>query len=233
MRLHLPAFAAVALLAAAAADAAPATRTFSIKGFERIRVDGPYRVKLTTGVAPFANASGSAAALDAVSLDVEGRTLVVRRKPSARSSNEQPLGPVTISLGTHELAAAWINGSGGLAINAVRGQSFDLAVAGSGAAEVGKLGVDRLRVSVTGSASVALGGAAKKATFHVQGPTAVDATALSAKAATITAEGATRISLTATDTAKVLANGLAVVELAGSPSCTIRPSSSAEVIGCR
>ena len=232
MRLHLPAFAALALLAAAPVDAA--TRTFTVTGFDRIRVDGPYRVKLTTGVAPFASAEGSAAALDAVSLEVQGRTLIIRREASLPSSTAaQPTGPVTVSVGTHDITAAWINGSGGLAINAVKAQSFELAVSGSGAAEVGKIAVDRLRVSVTGSASVALGGAAEAASFSLRGPSAVDAEALSAKAATIAADGATRIKLTATDTAKVDANGLATVELAGRPACTVRPTSTAEVIGCR
>ena len=59
------------------ADAA--TRNFGVSGFDRIRVDGPFRVKLATGVAPFATATAnSAGALDGLAIDVQGRTLVVR-----------------------------------------------------------------------------------------------------------------------------------------------------------
>lgn len=232
MRLHLPALAFIVLVLGSPADAA--ARNFTVTGFDRIRVDGPFRVKLTTGVAPFASADGSAAALDAVSLEVQGRTLIVRRNASVWSNNpSRPPGPVTISVGTHDLTAAWINGAGGVAIDRVKGQSFELVVSGSGGAEVGTLSVDRLRVSISGSASVRLGGAAEAATFFVRGPSMVDAASLTAKAASIAAEGSSTIKLTATDTAKVDANGLATIELAGRPACTIRHTSSAEVSGCR
>lgn len=232
MRLHLSALAAFALVLGGSADAA--VRNFTVTGFDRIRIDGPFRVELTTGVAPFASASGSAAALDAVSLEVQGRTLIVRRNASVWSSNPgRPVGPVAISVGTHELTAALVNGSGGVAIDRVKGQAFELAVSGSGGAEVGKMTVDRLRVSVSGSASVILGGTAGTATFSVRGPSAVDAAALTAKNATIAAEGSSTLKLTATDTAKVDGKGLATIELAGRPACTIRPTSSAEVSGCR
>ncbi len=230
MRLRLLALTAFALVAAPA-DAA--TRNYSVTGFDRIRVDGPYRVTLKTGVAPFASAGGSQAALDSVSVAVQGRTLIIRRNTSSQSKRKESSGPVVISVGTHELAAAWLNGSGGLAINTVKGQAFELAVAGSGAAEIGGLRVDRLRVSVSGSASVVLGGAAETMSLFVSGPSAVDATALTAKAASIAAEGPATIELTATGTAKVDAKGLATVELAGGPACTIRPTSSGEVRGCR
>ena len=228
MRLHLLGLAAAVSLAA---PAGAATRNYTVTGFEKIRVDGPYRVKLTTGVAPFATASGSTAALDSVSVEVVGRTLIVRRK--AASANGAASGPVSISVGTHELSAAWLNGSGGLAIDSVKGQAFALGVTGSGAAEVGKLTVDRLQVSVSGSAAVGLGGAAEAGTFSVSGPSSLQALELKTKAATISAEGASTTRLTATETAKVNARGLAVVELAGEPACTIRPTSSAEVQGCR
>ncbi len=167
MRLDLPAFAALALLAAPA-DAA--TRNFTVTGFDRVRVDGPYWVKLTTGVAPFARAEGSVAGLDALSLEVQGRTLIIRRKAPVKSNAAQPLGPVAIAVGTHELGAAWVNGSGGIAINRVKGQKFELGVSGSGAVEVGKLSVDRLGVSILGSASVALAGAVETASFSLSGP---------------------------------------------------------------
>ncbi|MDQ3471639.1 MAG: DUF2807 domain-containing protein, partial [Pseudomonadota bacterium] len=228
--LDLPAFAALALLAAPA-DAA--TRNFTVTGFDRVRVDGPYRVKLTTGVAPFARAEGSVAGLDALSLEVQGRTLIIRRKAPVKSNAAQPLGPVAIAVGTHELGAAWVNGSGGIAINRVKGQKFELGVSGSGAVEVGKLSVDRLGVSILGSASVALAGAVETASFSLSGPSSLDAAGLTTKAATIDADGSSTIKLTATGTAKVDGNGLATIELAGGPACTIRPSSSADVSGCR
>jgi hypothetical protein len=114
-------FALSLALAAAPAAAAPVTtRTFTVTGFDRIRVDGPFKVELATGVAPYARARGTAAALDGVDIDVEGRTLVVR--PSSTSWGGYPgqaRGPVEIALGTHDLSTAWINGSGTLAVDRI------------------------------------------------------------------------------------------------------------------
>ena len=64
---------------AVAAPAPAATRNFGVTGFDRIRVDGPYKVRLATGIAPFAKASGSMAALDRVAIEVQGRTLKIGR----------------------------------------------------------------------------------------------------------------------------------------------------------
>src|SRR5215211_6563746 len=121
MRTLLPALAVWACSVAAPAEAA--TRSFGVSGFDRIRVDGPFKVRLATGVAPFATASGgSAAALDSVTIDVQGRTLVVHGNQSSWGGYPgDSKGPVEIRIGTHELGAAWLNGSGSLAIDKARG----------------------------------------------------------------------------------------------------------------
>src|SRR5438128_8909000 len=121
-----------------AAPADAATRSFGITGFTKIRVEGPFKVSLTTGIAPFARASGSGPALDRVEIDVRDDTLVVH--PSVSSWGSYPganPGPVEVTLGTHELSNAWLNGAGTLAIDRVQGLSFALSVQGSGRAEIG------------------------------------------------------------------------------------------------
>src|SRR5207253_105380 len=147
------AFAALTL----AAPAAAATRNFGIDSFDKIRVEGPYAVIVTTGVAPFARASGKPTALDGVQVDVEGHTLIVH--PSRSSWGGYPgegNGPVEITVGTHELTAAWLNGTGGLKIDRVKGLSFQLAVQGSGSASIGRVEVDQLSVGIAGTASATL-----------------------------------------------------------------------------
>ena len=63
--------------------AEPATRNFGITSFDKVRVEGPFRVTLTTGVAPFARATGSPAALDRVAIEMQGNTLVVHANASS------------------------------------------------------------------------------------------------------------------------------------------------------
>ena len=70
-------------IAALASPADAATRNFGITGFEKVRVDGPFKVTLTTGVAPFASASGSPAAIDKVAIEMRGNTLARPRQQSS------------------------------------------------------------------------------------------------------------------------------------------------------
>lgn len=221
------------LLLAAAAPVAAADRNYSVTNFDRIRLDGPYRVRLTTGVAPFARASGSAAALSSVAIDVQGRTLVVR--PSRSSWGGYPgeaQGSVEISVGTHELGAAWVNGAGSLHISEVEGLKFDLSVHGPGSAQIEKTEVDQLKIAISGAASSKLSGTAKKLTALVQGTSVLDGSALKVTNATVGAEGPTQVSLAVTGEAEVDARGVASVALTGGPACNVRTHGSASVTGC-
>ena len=232
MTRHLP----IALLAGAllAAPAAAAERNYSVTDFNQIRITGPFKVRLTTGVAPFARASGSAAALDSVAIEVNGRILSVRRNSSARSGYPgQPAGPVEIEIGGHDLAIAGVIGSGSLDINAVKGMAFSLSVEGAGSARVGELAVDQLKLWIAGTGSASLAGSAKSGTLIVMGMAALDGSALTIDNVNLGAEGPSMVRLTVTDTAKVDAKGVSQIMLEGSPACTVKATGSATVSGCR
>ena len=232
MSIRFLAFACSALMIAA--PAAAAQRNFSVTSFDRIRVDGPFMVKLTTGVAPFARATGAPPSLDGVSIDVQGRTLVVRKNPGSWGGFPGSVrGPVEISIGTHDLNTAWINGAGSLAIDKVKGQTFDLSIQGPGSIEVGLITVDQLKAGLSGAGSAKLGGTAAEVTAIVRGTSSLDALELRSKDAKVGAEGTAVVKLTATNTAKVDSLGTATVELAGRPACTVRATGSAVVSGCR
>jgi len=223
-----------AAFVAIAGPAGAATRNFGITGFEKVRVDGPFLVKLSTGVAPFARATGAPAALDRVAVEVRGNTLVVHNNLDSWGGYPgKNVGPVTIELGTHDLSAAWLNGSGTIAIDRVKGLTFDLSVQGSGAGEIGQVAVDQLNVSVVGTASARLAGAAAKMTAVIRGISTLDAAALSIKDATLGADGAATIAATVGDSVTVDATGPATVRLSGRPACILRVSGSASVTGCR
>jgi hypothetical protein len=226
-------FLLAAALCATAAPAGAATRNFGITSFEKVRVDGPFRVTLATGVAPYARATGSPASLDRVAVEVRGDTLVVHNNLDSWGGypGKDP-GPVEISIGTHDLSAAWLNGSGALRIDKVKGLSFDLSVQGSGAGEIGEANVDQLKVSVIGTASARLAGSAAKMTAVIRGISSLDASALSAKDAVLGADGAATIAANVSGTATIDANGPATVTLTGAPSCTLRAAGSASVSGC-
>ncbi|MCA1653817.1 MAG: GIN domain-containing protein [Sphingomicrobium sp.] len=234
MRITLLAGFAGSFALSLASPAAADSRNFSVVSFDRVRIDGPYRVTLATGVAPFASATGSPQALDGVAIDVQGRTLIVHANPSSWGGYPGAgRGPVEISIGTHELNAAWVNGSGSLAIDGVKGLSFDLSVQGAGSASIGQVDVDQFRLGLAGAASAKLVGRAPRLTAIVRGTSALDGSDLAVKDATVGADGPAIVKLAVSNSIKVDAMGTATVSLAGSPACTIKTTGSASVEGCR
>ena len=231
MRILVPLVLALALTAPASA----ATRNFGVSGFDRVRVDGDYKVNLTVGVAPFAKAVGTARAIDPVVVVVEGRTLIVRsnRSGSWGGYPGEASGPAEINIGTHELTAAYVNGAGSLNINRVEGLKFETSAQGAGAISIGQVEVDQLSVALAGAASARLAGKAGKVTAMVRGMSGLDAEALVAKDAVIGAQGPAIVRLTVTQTAKVDAAGVGSVTLTGRPACTVKVQGSASVSGCK
>ncbi len=210
-----------------------AQRNYTVTDFTRVRVEGPYAVTLATQTAPFARAVGSQRALDRVSLKVEGRTLVIRVDRSAwGGSPDEQAGPVTISVGTHDLEQAQLVGPGSLSIDRVRGLNFALSSFGSGAASIGEVGVDRLRVMLEGSGSARVAGTAKAFDASLNGPGLIDAAGLTAKDATLSAMGPASLRALVTNSAKINATGTATITLDGGAACTSKVTGSAVVTGC-
>ncbi len=225
---------AVAAIFAVAAPARAATRNFGITDFTKVRIEGPYRVTLTTGVAPFAKASGLATALDRITVETRGDTLVVRTDPSAWGGYPgQDYGPVEVSVGTHDLTNAALTGAGSLSINRVQGLSFGLAVQGSGAAEIVDVAADQMSVVVAGTASAKLKGRALKFSATVRGLSSIDASNLTTHNSDIIADGSATIDAIVTDTAQVEATGPVTIRLSGRPTCTLKVTGSTSVSGCR
>lgn len=222
----------LALLAlAAAAPAAAAERTYSITDFDRVQVDGPYRVTLITGRSSAARAEGSAEALDHVSIDVQGGTLRVSRNRSAWGSYPGAgAGPVTVALTTRDLRNAAVVGSGSLDIDRAKGLRVDLSVSGSGRLNVAAVEADNLVVGLLGGGRITLAGRTKQLRATVQGSGDLAAAGLSADDAQIASDTAGNVAVSVARTAKVTATGAGDVEIVGSPTCTLEAKGSGRVL---
>ena len=225
---------AASALAALASPAAAATRNFAITSFTKVRIEGPYKVMLATGVAPFAKATGSATALDRVAIETRGDTLLVHADPNAWGGypGEDP-GPVEITIGTHDLSNVALTGAGSLAINRVKGLSFGLSVLGSGAVEIDDVAADQMEVAIAGTASARLRGRANHLAATLRGLSSLDAANLASHDVEITAQGSATVAASATNTARIDASGPATIRLSGRPSCTLKVTGSTSVSGCR
>lgn len=220
-----------AAIFALAAPAGAAERRFTVTGFERIQVEGPFEVTLATGRAGSAVATGSSQSSDRVSIEVQGRTLRIRPNRSAWGGypGEGP-GPVKISVSTHELRSASVSGSGSIAIDKAKGLRFDLSVAGSGRIGVGAVEADNLSVGLVGSGKIVLAGKAKELIATVKGAGDFDAKGLTADEARINADTAGTISLAVRRAADVTATGQGDTTITGRPACKVRSLGSGRVV---
>jgi hypothetical protein len=208
--------------AALAAPAAAAERRYSVTDFDRVQVDGPYEVTLTTGTASHATAVGDQAAIDRVAIDVQGRTLRVRPNPSAWGGYPGArTGTARIVLSTRDLRGATVIGAGSLAIDRARGLRFDLSLSGSGSLSVGSADADTMIVASLGSGAIRVGGKAKLLRLTVEGSGDFDGRGLVAEDAQVAAGTSGAVVVGAARTAKVTARGRGTVDILGTPSCTL------------
>lgn len=213
---------AVALIAAAS-PAPAAERGYSIGSFERVRIEGAYEVKLVTGKPPGARAIGDERVLDALTLTVEGQTLIIRARPLAvGEAPPAPKIPLVITLSTPVLRSAHVNGGGRLAIVRMAGQRLDLSVNGAGALTVQGLEADQLVATVIGAGTMTVAGRSGRARFQLSGPGTVEATALVANDLIARSEGNGELRLNARYTADVTSSGLGAITVAGKPACTVK-----------
>lgn len=216
---------------ALAAPASAAERRYTVTDFDRVKVDGPFQVKLVTGKASAAVATGSSQAIDQVSIEVQGRTLRVKPNLSAWGGypGEGP-GPVSIELSTHDLRGATVQGSGSILIDKASAMRFDASVSGSGRVGVGSVEADRLMLSLIGSGRIEMGGKAKKLHASIHGAGDLDAKALTTEDAVIGADTSGEIAVGVRRSAKVTATGAGNVEIVGDPACTVDAKGSGRVL---
>lgn len=224
-------FLALLLLALGSPAAAQSQRNFTITSFDRIRVEAPFDVAISTGKAPSAKAEGTAGALDTVDLRVEGRTLIVRQNGGWNGAGKGM--PLRILLSTPDLRIANLVGSGRLSIDRLRGLSVVIGLAGPGQIKVADLQADQFDLLAGGSGTVTLAGTVKKGRLGAEGTTVVDASALKADDAVIVATGNSEIRADARKTATVTASGGATVALQTPVSCIQRATGAATISNCR
>lgn len=221
---------ATAFLAAAPAQAAE--RRYTVTDFDKIVVEGPFAVALTTGRPPSATASGSSEAIERVSIDVQGRTLRIRPNRSAWGGYPgDSSGGATIAVSTHDLRSAQLSGSGSLGIDKAEAMRFDAALSGSGSLSIGAVDADNLVLGAIGSGRIEIGGKAEVLRLTVQGAATIEGEALAVEDAEVNAATSGEIAVGVRRTAKVTAIGAGNVEIIGSPACTVK-ASGAGLVRC-
>jgi len=221
----------LAFFVVASSPALAAERRFTVTDFDKVQVDGPFEVILTTGKAASAMASGDLQALDRVSVETIGRTLRVKPNRSAWGGypGEGP-GPVRITLSAHEIRSATVTGPGKLSIDRVKAMRVDLGLSGSGSISVTRLEADVAGVDLIGSGTIEIGGAVKSLRVTVQGSGDLNAQRLTVQDAQIFSETSGTVDLIVKNSAKLRSAGSGDIFVAGTPACTVEAIGSGRVV---
>lgn len=221
---------ALAAVSAAAAPAQAAPRPYPVADFDRLVIEGPYRVHLVVGRPTTAAADGSRAGLERVSIETSGTTLRIRplRNVWGAAANADP-GPVTIELTTRNLRSARLVGPARLDVEGARGLAVDLLVEGSGTLRATGVAADALVLGLQGAGSLEVAGTAETLRAQFLGTGNVAAAGLAAGTATVTTNTVGNVALQVNGRADVTAYGLGNVTIGGTPACVLNGSGSAQV----
>ena len=221
-------------LSAIATPALAEQRTYTFGSFDRVRVEGPFDVRVATGGSPGASADGPAAALDRLEVRVEGNTLIVR--PGAGGWGERPVGdggPLVIRAATGMIRSASVVGGGGLRIEgALRGQRIDLSLTGAGSLAAPAIEADEVNATLIGSGSMTLGGRAQRARLQTSGSGSIAAAPLDAGALIVRLDGPGSTAAAARFTADLTTGGIGAITVAGHPACTIHRGAGGGPVTC-
>ncbi|MBN8808063.1 MAG: DUF2807 domain-containing protein [Sphingomonas sp.] len=212
-------------LLALAAPAVAADRSFVVTNFDRVRVDGPFEVRVVVGGnSAKASASGDTRSLAALDVQVQGTTLVVRRAVDGWGEQGRTPGPAPIvTLTVPDLHGASVIGGGKLAIaGQVRGQRVDFTVTGNGSVAASAIDADQLIVTLIGAGTATLGGKAASARLLTNGSGVIAAMPLVVGDLTVRLDGPGETQVSARYTANVTTTGLGRIVVGGSPKCVTK-----------
>ena len=221
---------ALAVCTGCTSSAHGATRGYTVTDFSKLRVEGPFDVRVHVGAPASAKASGPSDALDRLEVTVSDDTLVIRPKHDGWGGwPGMNQGRVTIDVGARSLTAAALAGSGDVTVDRVKGDTLSLTLAGSGDLSVGAADVTSLTANATGSGDLTVSGRARQGRFMLTGSGDVHGGKLNVDDASVQLIGSGDITVGAQHTAKVDLAGSGDITIAGPANCAITRSGSGDV----
>lgn len=216
-----------------AAPASAADRSFVVTNFDRIRVEGPFEVRVTIGQSSAsARATGDARVIANLSVEVQAGVLVVRKASNGWNEQGKVEGPApVITLTAPELRSALVIGGGKLVIaGKVRAARLDLQITGAGLMDASGIDADDLIVTAIGAGNVSLAGKSLRARMTISGAGGIAAIPLMAGDLTVRLEGPGEALASARYTADLTSTGLGRIVVIGNPKCTTRAQGGGPIL---
>ncbi len=220
----------VSLLLSSASQAAE--RKFSIFGFDDIRIGNGVDVVLTSGKGPSARAEGTnREILDRVSLQKNGKQLVVSVRPKSLSRNNfEQDAPVTLYLSSYAIENLSHLGSGAVTLDKLSGRTPKVRLGGFGTLRIDAVKADQLDVAMTGGGQLMMSGEAVAARIELQGASIFESPGLQIEKLTLIHRGPASSHLAVEREANISNFGTGRIQIEGRPNCTVRTDGAAEII---
>lgn len=218
-------------LAGTALPAVAATRSFPVPAFAKLRIEGPYTVRVRTGTKASVNARGSASRLDKLIVEPRGDVLVITTDKSWNWGGMSWSGKdsVDVDITVPMLNAATLTGSGDLSIDRVRTTAFSALITGSGDMAIGRIDSSRLNASITGSGDLTISGRTGRAETSVRGSGSLRGQGLSVDLLAASVAGSGDIAIGPTRVARANVAGSGDISIAGRPKCTTSKVGSGDI----
>lgn len=215
---------------ACATPALAAERTLSLTDFDRIHVEGGFIVDVRTGAATTGRIIGTRAAIDAASVEVQGRQLTIRRNRATWGSPSGQVPPAaTIRLTLPALSNIWVSGPAKVSVDRMKGLRVAASLDGPGSLAIAAVAADRMDVGAVGAGTLTIAGTVATLNALVRGEGTFDGARLVVSDLKLTSESAGVVTLAVKRAANVTMSGNGAVTILGSPACTVKNVGSGTV----
>ncbi|QDP19397.1 head GIN domain-containing protein [Sphingomonas xanthus] len=210
-------------------DAGPEVeRRYEVGEFDRIAVAGPYEVRVISGTQGPVTARGGANLLAETDVTVEDGTLKImpRKKKGLRWHWNNGTAQFTVNAAA--LRGATIAGSGGIAVDRMRGD-FEGEVAGSGDLKLGAMEGGKVKLAIAGSGDIEAAGKVDSVSLKIAGSGDIRAGGLASRAAEVSIAGSGNVEANASENAEVSIMGSGNVDVTGGAKCKATKAGSGNV----
>lgn len=205
-----------------------ASKSFALNGFTGVEAAGPYDVTIRRGDNFAITAKGPQAELDQLEIEVDGPTLLIRRKQSSWSFRDRD--DVDIMITTPRLGAVKLTGSGSVKVDSLEGDAVEAAVTGAGELKIAKLTGTSAKLDMSGSGDLDVeGGKVRSGEISLTGSGDIDADGLVADTLNVSVTGSGDVEAQATLRADVRLLGSGDVKIGGGARCSTSKTGSGTV----
>lgn len=200
--------------------------------FDAVQLNSAIDVVLVQSGRTAATLVGPALAIERITTEVKGNTLLIGDKPGNTGYwfwNRDKAPPVRLVVEVAEVRKLAVHGAGDMSAKALKGSELEVNVLGAGDVRLNDLSLSSLKVNVVGSGDVALAGKAPAQAFVIRGSGDIRASELQGSTVSVSIAGSGDARVWAMQSLSVSIAGSGDVRYRGEPTLTQQIAGSGDV----